>query len=421
MRLFSIVQLNPPSTVVKIDNHRVISTGSKSDDHLHLRSATEVHWSGLQHNAAEERRLHIVLSALPTIPNIRLLSLYDAEINEAQQAIILGLSTLRTLVVHSCQFHPSTKPLPLSRITTLRMAYTDMQTTRCLLTMSASTVETLEFGYFDGTFGQDLQGELIKLRKFSTLTLKDDLKGVKPAMLKTFGQFTSITTICILFLHDLALLSLHHSDLPALRSVTCCHRLAMRLIPQRPVTTYVEVLSSSFAGPSMLHNALSQTSAQITSLKLHLPKPLYSLLPSLAPSLQHLEQLTLMAFGAPMVWFAARSPDHLLGQEFHNPPGAATVILPKLKWVAIWVEDYTLMDIEFPPERLLKEFLIPTCPALELFECLGAFVLSYFHFGRLPEPKEAWKARRLSDGSWERQVPPPIHIHIPTNESYAAL
>ena len=384
---------------------------------LQLRSATEIRWYCPKF---EKSRLHVLVSFLPTIPNIRLLSLFGEEITEAQQAIIFGLPTLRTLVLDYCRFHPSTKPLPLSNVTALRLADNDIQTTRRLLTIVAPTLETLTFDFFEATFGQDLQGELTKLHKLTTLKLVAYTHGVKPTMLETFKKCTSITTICILPFHDHALLSLHHSDLPTLCSVTCDHQLAMTLIPKRPVKTYVQVLSRSLEEPSMLPDALSQTTAGITSLKLHLLNSFYSLLPSLAPSLQHLEQLTLMSVMRPLVWYAARSPDQLSGQDLHNPPGAPAVILPKLKRVEIWVNYSKLIDIEFPPERLLKECFIPACPALEVFECLGAHDLYKYHFGLLPKPKEAWKVRRLPDGSWERQGPPPIPTHIHANKLYAA-
>ena len=382
---------------------------------LQLRSATEIHWY-----YTKKSRLHVLVSVLPTIPNIRLLSLFDDEITEVQQAIIFGLPTLRTLELSYCRFHPSTKPLPLSNVTALRLADNDIQTTRRLLTIVAPTLETLEFRYIEDTFGQHLQGELTKLHKLTTLKLVAHIFGVKPAMLETFKKCTSITTICILPFHDHALLSLHHSDLPALRSVTCDDQLAMTLIPKRPVKTYVQVLSRSLEEPSMLPDALSQTRARITSLKLHLPNSFYSLLPSLAPSLQHLEQLTLMSVMRPLVWYAARWPDQLSGQDLHNPSGAPAVVLPKLKRVEIWVDHSNLIGMEFTPERLLKECFIPACPALEVFECLGARGLHNFHFGLLPEPKEAWKVRRLPDGSWERQGPPPIPTHIHANKLYAA-
>ena len=405
---------------MNIDNYRVISTGWKRKDRLHLRSATEVHWRGLEQNWAEKWRLNAVLSVLPTIPNIQVLSLHNAPINKAQQAIIFGLLTLRTLVVHFCRFHPSTKPLPLSHVTVLKLTHTDLQTTRRLLTIFASTIETLEIGLFDGTIDSVMQGGLIKLPKLSKLTIKNHLYGARSAILDTLKQWTSITTICVLLHHDLAAMSLHDSDLPALRSVTCDHRLAKRLIPKRPVTTYVEVLSSREESPWMLLNALSQTRAQITSLKLLVPENFYSFLPALAPFLQDLEQLTLVTSAcAPWLWLGARSPDHLSGQEFHNPPAAAAVTLPKLKWVAIWVEYYHFIHTEYPPERLLKECFVPACPTLEVFEYLGVLSCSGFQFSRLLEPKKTWRARRLPDGSWERQGPPPIPTHIPVTKLYA--
>ena len=398
---------------MNIDNHHVISTGWKRKDRLHLRSATEVHWRGLERDWAERWRLHAVLSVLPTIPNIQLLSLHNADINKAQQAIILGLLTLRTLVVHSCRFHPSTKPLPLSHVTTLKLTLTDLKTTRRLLTIFASTIETLEIGLFDGTIGRVMQGGLIELPKLSKFTIQNNQYGTRSAVLDTLKRWTSITTICIIQHHDLAVMSLHDSDLPALRSVTCDRRLAMRLIPKRPVTTYVEVLSYKDEGPWMLHNALSQTRAQITSLKLLVPDKFYSFLPALAPFLQDLEQLTLTSAYAPMHRLGARSPDHLFRQEFRNPPTAADVILPKLKWVAIWMEYYQFIHTDYPPERLLKECFVPVCPALEVFDCLGVLHCSGFQFAQRLEPKRAWRARRLPDGSWERQGPPPIPTHIP--------
>ena len=127
-----------------INNYRVVSTGWKHKDRVHLRWVTDVHWSGLERSWFERRRLHALLSALPTVPYIRLLSLFDADINEAQQAFIFGIPTLRKLEICFCRIHPSTKPLPLSSINALKISRIDVQTIRRLLTLLATTVESLE-------------------------------------------------------------------------------------------------------------------------------------------------------------------------------------------------------------------------------------------------------------------------------------
>jgi len=322
--------------VVKIDNCRVKPTGWKHRDRSYLRSATEVHWSGLKYNWAEVRRRHAVLSVLPTIPNIQLLSLYDADINFAQQAIIFGLSTLRTLVVHSCRLHPSTNPLPLSHVTTLRITNTDMQTTRHLLTILATTVETLEVGYPDHTIAPILQGGLIELSKLSAISLTRLPYGARLAISSTFKRYTSITTICILLHLDLLEMSLDDSHLPALRSLTCDHQLAMSLIPNRPVTAYVEVGSYREAGLLDLLNTLSKTSARITRLTIFIFDSLHSLLPSLATTLQSLEELTLRPYTR-MSWLGYHPPDLFSTLPLHNPYGTVAMILPILQRVVIWV------------------------------------------------------------------------------------
>ena len=404
--------------MVKIDNCRVRSTGRKHKDHLHLRSATEVHWRGLKQDWAETRRLHVVLSVLPIIPNIQFLSLCDVEINEAQQAIIFELSTLRTLVARFCRFHPSTMVPPFSHVTALRLANIDTQTTRRLLTIFASTLETLEVGYFHGGIGGILQGGLIELPKLSTFTMAYHEYGTSQAILDIFKGYTSITTLHISIHHNLSGLSFHHSDLPALRSLTCDHHLAASLMPERPVTTYVEIFFSGKKRFCKLLTALSKTPAGITNLKLFVHDNLSLLLPSLATALQHLEQLTLK-FCARAPLLATRSSDHFSSQPLHNRPGAATMLLPKLKWVTLSVDDYIYSY--FPPESLLKECFIPLCPVLEVFECL-CFAVSNpsFEFDQLPEPQRVWKVRRLPDGSWERQGPPPIPISIATKTLRAA-
>ena len=275
--------------MVKIDNRRVRSTGRKHKDYLHLRSATEVHWHGLKQNWAEKRRLHAVLSVLPIIPNIQLLSLCDADINEAQQGIIFKLSTLRTLVVQFCRFHPSTMAPPFSHVTALKLVNIDTQTTRRLLTIFASTLETLEVNYFHGTIGSILQRGLIELPKLSTFAMTCHVYGTNQALLDTLKGYTSITTLHISFPHNFSDPSFHHSCLPALRSLTCDHHLAIGLIPERPVTKYVEVLFPDRERSWKLLNALSKTRAGITNLKLFVHDNLSLFLPSLATSLQHLK------------------------------------------------------------------------------------------------------------------------------------
>ena len=375
---------------------------------MHLRSATEVHWSGRKHDSVETRRLHAVFSVLPTIPYIRLLSLYRADINHAQQAIIFGLSTLRTLVVHTCRFDPPKRRRPISRVTDLILTNTNMQTTQRLLKILADTVESLEVIYYGDPTDSTLQGGLIELPKISSFTMRCHHQARGLAIWDTFNQYKSITIIYIPLHSYLPDVSFHHSVLPALRHVTCAQNLAVTLIPQRPVTTYVEARSRPEGGRRRLLNSLSKTRGKITNLKISVPDHLYSLLPSLATSLPDLEQLSLSCYHNGVAWLGASSPDHLL---WSNPPGAAAVILPKLKRVTILLDNDQFKPPYMSSECLRNKYFIPVCPALEVFECLCIpFYSLDCDFVLEPEPDRAWKTRRLPDGSWERQGPPPIPV-----------
>jgi hypothetical protein len=406
-RLFSIVHLNPPPIVVKLGNRNVRYMGWKRKERLHIRSATEVHWSGVKQTWAETRRLHTVISVLSIIPNIRLLHLSNADINEAQQAIIFGLPTLRTLVVHSGQFHPSTNPMPSSRVIALNLAHIATQTARHLLTILAATVEDLLVDVSGaGIVSSVVQGGLIELPKLSTVTIHYPGDGPSQPVLDTFKGYTSITTLHIFFGYCPSHMFFHDSDLPALRNLACEHRLAASLIPGRPVTTYVEVYRDWEGGPWWRLDTLSKTCARITNLKLFVPYNFFSLLPSLATSLRHLEHLTLKL--CPRIH-----------QPLHNPPRAAAVVLPKLKWVTLCVVNYE--GTPSFPERVLKQHFDPICPVLEEFEYLSfAFRILSFELYQLPKPNQAWKVRRLPDGSWERQGPPPIPIPTPERTLHAA-
>ena len=382
--------------------------GWKRKDRLPLRSATDVQWSSGYDRRINKRRFRAMLSVLHTTSNVRLLSLYYADINVTQQAIIFGISTLRTLEVHSCRFDPSTKPLPVSRINSLICGHTDLQTIRRLLTLLATTVESLRVLDHDGTIGDTLQGGLIELPKLSSLTIQEDAF----AILGTTNQYKSITTLRIVFEYHSPKVSFHHTDFPALRNVTCDQDLAVSLIPQRPVTTYVEVRSTrKEAGREMFLNALSKTRAKITNLKLFVPLKFYSLLSSLATSLHHLEQLTLGCRNHDPGWLKRYAQ---YGQRPINTPGAVVATLPKLKRITCWVVDYMSTKLLF--EEVVKTWVIPLCPALEVYECLTWPCTPDFEDDRLPEPTRAWKVRRLPDGSWERQGPPPIPTPVPANE-----
>jgi len=305
--------------VVKIDDYHVRSTGWERKDLLHLRSATEVHWRprASKRDSVENLQLHAVPSVLLIIPNIRLLSLHNANINEAQQAIIFGLSTLRTLGVYFCCFHSSTNPIPDSHVTSLKLFRNDTQTTRHLLAILATTVEEL---VVDGSAIRLVQqGGLTHLPKLSTFTINHPDPTSSGAILNAFKRYTSITTLTILFHLKRSDMSLHHSDFPALRSLTCRHQLAVGLIPERPVTSYVEVYYDWEGGPWELLDTLSKTRAGITNLKLCVPDNFCSHLLSLLTSLRHLEQLTLKLY-SPNKGF--RLPDYLSGQPVHNPPRA---------------------------------------------------------------------------------------------------
>ena len=392
---------------MKIDNSKVVSTGWRHKDRL--RVATEVHWRGLpQQTFSEKRRLHAVLSVLPTLANIRILSLYNADISEAQQAIIFGISTLRTLVVHSCEFQPSTKPLPLSRVNTLN--FTGVKAIGHLLTLLATTVESLEITGDDDPIGPALQNVLIELPKLSSFTMKCQGHVLSRPISDTFKRYNSITTICIIFDKCYMGVSFDHLDLPALCSVTCNYLFAMLLVPQRPVTTYVEVRFLQARHLATLLNTLSKTCAQITNLKLFVSGRFYKLTPSLAASLQHLEQLTLRDLDDHERWFEPYA--RLSGWSPLHPLG----VLPKLKWVTYWVANYISAD--FPLEGVIRTWVTPVCPALEVFECLSFTVdTPDFVTGWPAEPIRVWKVQKLPDGSWERQGPPPIPTPVPANKT----
>jgi len=401
--------------VVKIDSCLISFTRLKRKHFLHLRAATEVHWD-VWRKGNENLQFHVLLSILPIIPNLRLLSLYNVSINEAQQATIFGLSTLRTLVVQYCRFHPSTNSIPHSHMTALKLTRNDMQTSRHLLSAFASTVEDLEVDPSHRTASCFLLGGLIELPKVSTFTTTNWPEVADSrASFGIFKRYTSITTLHILFHLSLSDMSLHHLDLPALRSLTCHRQLAVGLIPKRPVATYVEVDCHLEEGPWRLFDSFSETRVGITNLKLFIPANFCSLLPSFATSLQHLEQLTLGLRFPKEVYL---SPNQLSRQPLHNP-GVGAVMLPKLRWMTVCVEDYRYTS--FSLEWLLKECFMPVSLVLEEFECLYFAVPSYlFQLYQLPEPTLAWKVRRLPDGSWERQGPPPIPTPTPASTLGAA-
>jgi len=406
-------------------------TRLKREHLLHLRAATEVHWDGWSKEKNETLQLHTVLSILPITPNIRLLSLRYADINEPQQVVIFGLSTLRTLVVRSCCFHLSTNPMPHTYVTALKLACNDVQTTRHLLNVLASTVEDLEVDPSDRTVSGFLLGGLIELPKVSTFTTTycPGFAACRGSF-GTLKRYASITTLHILFHLNLSDMSLHHLDLLALRSLTCHHRLAVNLVPKRPVTTYVEVDFELEEEPRRLLDSLSKTHAGITNLKLFVCDNFYSLLPSFATSLQHLEQLTLRLCSPKWGYLLpngarrysnlpVRGLRKLSRQPLHSHPGVGAVALPNLRWVTFCIDENQCTG--FSPERFLKDYLLPVSPMLEEFECLYFAVPSHrFPLYQLPEPARAWKVRRLPDGSWERRGPPPIPIPTPAKTLRAA-
>ena len=306
---------------------------------------------------------------------------------------------------------PSTKPLPLSRVIALKCVYTGVQTIRHLLTLLATTVESFEIAYYDDPIGPTLQDGMIELPKLSSFTMKCRQQSDGLAILDTFNQYKSITTIHIHFFRSLPEVSFHHSDFPALRSVKCDRNLAVSLIPQRPVTTYVETHSIRVRFGE-LFNSLSKTRANITNLNIVVSDEFYPFLPSIAASVPHLEHLTLRSLHYDMCWF---EPNVLSGRLPFNTPGSVVATLPKLKSVTYCVANHFYTDIRL--QKILRTILTPVCPALEMFECLffAAFTPE-FASPSLPEPTREWKVRRLPDGSWERQGPPPIPTHAPAKK-----
>ena len=379
-----------------------------------LRLATDVHWSGVKQNRAERKRLRVVLSVLPTIPHIRLLSLHNADIDEVQQRTIFGIPSLRTLVVNSCQFVVRVKALPPSHINALKLAYNGVRTVRHLLTTLAPTLETIKVDEYDVAVRYILQNESVVLPRLSTFIMENTHNwGHCLAVLGTPKRYRSITTLCIRFCSCLSELRFAKPDLPALRILTSDYKLASRLIPGRPVTTYVEARCTQRAFTRGVLLALSESRGRITSLKLFVHHDLYSVLPSLASSCQHLEQLTLRTSHLPSAWLWACARDHLLGRPFRGLPLTAGAVFPKLKRVTILVNYSKYRDL--PPvfiyEWMLRGIVVLVCPALAWFECLDVYHTTPFDLDRPTEPNRAWKVWRRSDGSWERQGPPPTPTH----------
>ena len=380
---------------------------------MRLRLATEVRWRGLKESRAERKRLHVVLSVLPTIPHIRLLSLRNADIDEVQQNTIFGISSLRTLVVDSCQFVVPAKTLPRSHITALKLAQNDVRATRHLLTTLAPTLETISVDEYDVAVSYILQTESVALPRLSTFIMEDIYHwGYYSAVMGTPKWYGSITTLCIRYCSCLSEFYFANSDLAALRILTSDYTLASRLIPGRPVTTYMEALCTRGVITRRVLPALSGSRERITNLHLFVHHDLYPALPSLASSCPHLAQLTLRTWYLPSAWLWSCARDCLLGRPFRGLPTSASAgaVFPRLKLVTILVNYSKYRDL--PPvfiyEWMLRGIVGLVCPALAWFECLDVHHATVFEVGRPAEPKRAWKVRRQSDGSWERQGPPPI-------------
>ena len=378
---------------------------------MRLRLATEVHWRGLKKSRAERKRLRVVLSVLPTIPHIRLLSLRNADIDEGQQNTIFRISSLRTLVVDSCQFVVTAKPLPRSRITSLKLAHNDVRATRHLLTTLAPTLETINVDIYDMAASYILLNESVALPRLSTFIMDNTYNwGYCLAVMGTPKRYGSITTLCIRYCSCLSEFSFTKSDLPALRILTSDYGQASTLIPGRPVTTYMEAPCIQRANTRGVLVALSGSRERITSLELFVHHDLYSVLPSLASSCQHIAQLTLQTSHIPSAWLWSCARDRLLGRPFRGLPTSASAVFPRLKRVKILVTYSKCRDL--PPvciyEWMLRGIVVLVCPALTWFECLDVHHTTPFDLDRPGEPKQAWKVRRQSDGSWEQQGPPPV-------------
>lgn len=98
--------------------------------------------------------------------------------------------------------------------------------------------------------------------------------GTTPAILDKFKQHTSITTLHVPVHHDPSYpIPVHLSSvLSALRSLTCNPRLALKLIPKRPVKNYVEIAFSYEDGFWRLFYGLSKARTWITDLKFFVPE-----------------------------------------------------------------------------------------------------------------------------------------------------
>ena len=249
-----------------------------------------------------------------------------------------------------------------------------------------------------------------------SLTMKEQQGATGLIILNTFNQYRSITTICITFEDNLEEVSFHHSDFPALHNITCNQDLAVSLIPWQPVTTYVETRCYWERGHERLFNSLSKTRAKITNLKLLVPFEFYSLLPSLATSLHHLEQFTLWGGDHDRGWLEQYA---LYAQQPFNTRGAVVATLPNLKWITCWVNEYKSKG--FLLNEIVKTWMIPVCLVLEVFECLYFSCIPNFVDDWQPESARVWKVRRLPDGSWERHGPLPIPTPVPAKKLGAVL
>ena len=208
-----------------------------------LASARAIHWNVQQNTVWWGRPQHQstnslsvssisfrhILSILSGPSSLHTLSLTGLRVEPVHQKLILSIKTLRSLKLVNSGFISTPTIMPRSSITTLWLDGSFLASTKHLLTLLRSSLETLRFTSITETY------EVLASTPLPRLTFLE-----KPYVIGAhkYDHFDSSPNIRVLIISSLGDHPIPPTTLPHLTYLSAPYPVAKALLPGRPVRTY---------------------------------------------------------------------------------------------------------------------------------------------------------------------------------------
>jgi hypothetical protein len=392
--LFVIVHSRAPFRKVQIIKANLRHIKQLSELPSLLQYAVEVQWrptpsrwshySGTNPPLKNCRPFTVLLECLRASHTLQVLALYRLVVNEQQQHVIFALPNLQRIVLGASYFTNTSKVLPTPRVKELALVGSlDPQKIEPLILHLGQSLTTLELNSRDSVrFYKSFPIDRVPLLRSLVHIDRDG------------GSILSVYPFPVLSDKNITKLHLTQSEpslswppsvyaafLPNLEDLTCDLRLAVKLIPSRPVRTYRRYPLSIPRRDTETDfiSCLKRSTAQVTELRFVVSVYADGMMHVLSREFPHLERLWLWISDSATFYSrkSGRTNCDFYGSlwepdAYHNEPSIETPAITTLKdlRIAFWK-----LGVQPPPVQFLErcrglvqnkiKFLWPTLEVVE--------------------------------------------------------